>query len=264
MLTEKGKEALENLLADDYFKDKIFTSKDVGIGGIILNGVAREGYLNKFDTKPVTYSLAKDAKEEYERRKPKSFSSYSFKEFEKQSQMSYLQLCDYLIDKYGIVDGNYFLTETCASQNQKIKRKKEGLYIHHIREDQKIMLNVQEHALECPFEWQMGANLVYANIFEHLLLHMLISLENKLSMSDNLEICGIGGVINYMGPILYARYEEKKHCENDDNPTIEEISFSDYKEIMEEFFEALAELNSLGADMYKEQYEANIEAKRYV
>lgn len=232
MLTEKGTEAFEFILAN-YKVDEEFKSKDIGFAPATLTALVKDGYLNKKDTKPITYSLAKDAKEKYENQKPKKdFAPYSLEEYEEEQAMSYDELCKYLIKKYGIVAGDYFLKENCISQNQKIKRGKEGLYIHHYYEKKYIMLCNTEWASKHNFEYQKGENLVYCNIFEHLLLHIKITLSYLMKnngVSDG-EFPGIGGVVNHIGPAIYAKFYKGESL-------VENISKEEFNSIMESFFD---------------------------
>lgn len=90
--------------------------------------------------------------------------------------LPYNQLVYYLQDKYGIVQGNYFITPTCATKNKKIMRSKEGLFCHHIKEDEGGNLSQPDIAKQFPYEWQCSYNLVYCNYLEHLILHMKVSI----------------------------------------------------------------------------------------
>lgn len=99
---------------------------------------------------------------------------YSKEELYKEKEMNYEELCDYLIKKYGAVQGNYFLTESMKSKNQKITRGNEGLFVHHTYERKYIMLSNPAFASRHRFEYQFGENLVYCNYIEHFLLHLKI------------------------------------------------------------------------------------------
>lgn len=231
MLTEKGTEAFEFILTH-YKVGEEFKSKDIGFAPATLTTLVKEGYLNKKDTKPITYFLAKDAKEKYEKKKPKKdFIPYSAEEYLKEEQMPYNELCKYLINKYGIVDGDYFLNENCTSVNQKIKRGKEGLYIHHYYEKDHIMLCDSKWASQHTFDYQKGKNLIYCNIFEHLLLHMKITfyIILKNNGAPDGEFPGIGGVINHIGPAIYAKFYKGESL-------VENISEEQFNSIMESFF----------------------------
>lgn len=85
--------------------------------------------------------------------------------------------CNHLLEKYGVVGGDYF-TST-FSQNMTIKRADEGLYIHHIDEDKVANLSNYEVARANSFDYQKADHLVYADLFEHILLHILIGEQNK-------------------------------------------------------------------------------------
>lgn len=104
-----------------------------------------------------------------------------------QLKMSYIDLVSHLIAKYGPVNGDYFLNETCRSKNLKITRRKEGLFCHHIDENKAIKLSNPEFAIKHPFAYQKAERLVYCDILEHLILHIKIIEESKAKM------VGIGG-----------------------------------------------------------------------
>lgn len=236
MLTEKGTEAFEFILIH-YKTGEGFKSKDIGFAPATLIALVKEGYLNKKDTKPVTYFLVEGAKEEYEKKKPKKdFLPYSFEEYKEEQKMSYDELCNYLIKKYGVVAGDYFLKENCISQNKKIKRNKEGLYIHHYYEKDHIMLCNSEWASQHTFDYQKGKNLIYCNIFEHLLLHIKITLgyirKSFGAPDDDGEFPGIGGVVNYIGPAIYAKFYKGE-------PLVENISEKEFNSIMKSFFDKI-------------------------
>lgn len=98
-------------------------------------------------------------------------------EYERVKQFNYSAYCDYLLEKYGKVDGDYFSSN--FTPNMSIKRSEEGLQIHHIREDVATNLSNVEFAKEQSFDFQRAENLVYANLIEHLFLHILIGEQNK-------------------------------------------------------------------------------------
>lgn len=99
-------------------------------------------------------------------------------------RMSYCELCNYLKDKYGGVNENYFLDSGCTRVNLSIKRAKEGLEIHHIAEAEPHVydLSTSAQAKKYPFDYQSKENLCYCNLLEHLLLHMLINIERSNTM----------------------------------------------------------------------------------
>ena len=140
-------------------------------------------------------------------------------EIKKLQSFKYERLCRYLKEKYGEVEGPYFVNKNCKTKNESIKRTNEGLFIHHIYEKQAIMLSHPEYAVNQPFEWQKGCNLVYCNYFEHMLLHVAIVKEFLETEAQNTKTAvGIGGLINYIIPEIidyingyeYARDYMKK------------------------------------------------------
>ncbi len=96
-------------------------------------------------------------------------------ELYKELKMSYYELQEYLLQKYGGAQGNYFLTSECRSKNKKNSRTSEGLYCHHMDEDKGGNLSEPVSAKRQPFEWQYRERLVYCNILEHLILHIKIA-----------------------------------------------------------------------------------------
>lgn len=139
-------------------------------------------------------------------------------EYNEVRNLTYLEYCDYLQNKYGIGLSDY-MTKTW-NKNQKVTRTKEGLMAHHKYEDHAIMLSTKEYAMQNPFEWQLAKNIVYCDYLEHLFLHILIC-ENPAEDKNEGEAVGIGGVINYIVPELndfYSGWETReawrKNCHN--------------------------------------------------
>lgn len=100
----------------------------------------------------------------------------------KEVKMTYYELCDYLIQKYGPAEYNYFPNKECRKKNSKVSRTKEGLYCHHIDEDEGGNLSNPPQARIQPYEWQKKENLVYCNLIEHLILHMKIDVARQKRM----------------------------------------------------------------------------------
>ena len=124
-------------------------------------------------------------------------------EFEKVKEMTYVQYCDYLQEKYGIGRADYMTR--AFNKNQKVSRTSEGLIAHHKAEDKMILLSTKAIAEKCPYEWQQKENIVYCDYLEHLLLHVLICKypsQDKVPLAD----VGIGGVINFIVPELNDLY----------------------------------------------------------
>lgn len=96
-------------------------------------------------------------------------------EIYKELQMSYNELQQYLLKKYGGAVCDYFATPECRSKSKKISRTSEGLYCHHMDEDKGGNLGNASQARLQPYEWQRKERLVYCNILEHLILHIKIA-----------------------------------------------------------------------------------------
>ena len=96
-------------------------------------------------------------------------------EIYKELKMSYGELQQYLLKKYGGAVYDYFHTPECKTKNRKVTRTKEGLYCHHMDEDKGGSLSDPLKARMQPFEWQKKERLVYCNILEHLILHIKIA-----------------------------------------------------------------------------------------
>lgn len=100
----------------------------------------------------------------------------------KEVKMTYYELCKYLIQKYGPAEYNYFTKPECKYKNKKVSRTKEGLYCHHMDEDEGGNLSNPPQARIQPYEWQKKENLVYCNLIEHLLLHIKIDVLRQNGM----------------------------------------------------------------------------------
>lgn len=130
-------------------------------------------------------------------------SIFTMEEYEQVKDMTYIEYCDYLQNKYGIAQCDY-MTKS-FNKIQKVTRTKEGLIVHHKFEDHAIMLCNKEYAEKNPFEWQKKENLIYCNYLEHLFLHILIC-EHPAPDANPFEAVGIGGAINHIIPELNDFY----------------------------------------------------------
>lgn len=107
----------------------------------------------------------------------------------KELSLSYNELTEYLLEKYGAAKADYFCTPQCRSRNNAVSRTKEGLFCHHIDEDRGGNLSKSHSALIQPFEWQRKERLVYCNYLEHLLLHIKIAvLRQKAPLATPIDI----------------------------------------------------------------------------
>ena len=139
-------------------------------------------------------------------------------EYKNVEKLNYLEYCDYLQKKYGIGLCDYMTPNW--TKNPKVTRTKDGLYAHHKYEDHAIMLSHPEYAKNNPYEWQKKENIVYCNLLEHLLLHILIC-ENPAENKNVNERVGIGGVVNYIVPELndvysgwVSKHAWQRNCHN--------------------------------------------------
>lgn len=196
--TPKGLSAIKAILAK-YREGERFYASDIGYAGGTLTALAKDGYLIREQGKKISYYYTSKEKAKTLNELPKEFSEYTNEEFFAQTKMSYAELVAYCKDKYGAVTGNYFCTEEMRSENPKIKRGSEGLYIHHIYEDRAVMLGNPLVAHKHPWEYQEGKNLVYCNIAEHLLLHIAIVEEMTIAkIKDYGCFPGVGGAVNFI------------------------------------------------------------------
>ena len=155
-------------------------------------------------------------------------------EIKNQLSMTYDELVDYLLKKYGSAQYDYFCNESCKSKNPKVSRTNEGLFCHHIDENKAILLCNDKFAVNNPFEYQKANRLVYCNVLEHLILHIKIVEEPKNENANPLEIQGICGIIRFICPQIndyFNDYEFKKQYYIDVYNLIEN-NFNDYINIL--------------------------------
>lgn len=132
--------------------------------------------------------------------------------------LSYSQLVQYLIKKYGeVLDEFYreksyqrFLNKEIKSITRgKYSRAKEGLYCHHILENKYENISSKDFIahFKYPYEYHKKENLVYCDLIEHLILHVLITKETKGEY-------GVRGLCVYLKPTIKEwyidEYEPKK------------------------------------------------------
>ncbi|MCD8208027.1 MAG: hypothetical protein LUD72_08835 [Bacteroidales bacterium] len=124
-------------------------------------------------------------------------------EYEKVKGASYSQYCVYLQKKYGLPKSAYM--NEMWGKTQGITRTREGLFIHHIREDTAVMLSDPAHAKKAPYSYQLPENLCYCDWLEHLYLHVLIC-EHPARSWDGKDKVGIEGVMSFFVPELNDLY----------------------------------------------------------
>lgn len=128
---------------------------------------------------------------------------------------NYDECCAYLLDKYGVAIDDYFSKpsyerfkkgEIKAPGKKKITRTNEGLYIHHVDEDKQILIADPKAIIkfDIPFMYQEKERLVYCNLIEHAILHILIAKKDvkEGTKGNNFQVHGIGGYINFIRPQL--------------------------------------------------------------
>ena len=162
-------------------------------------------------------------------------------EIKNQLKMTYDELVDYLLKKYGPAQYDYFCNESCKSKNSKVSRTNEGLYCHHIDENKAILLSNDKFAVNNPFEYQKANRLVYCNVLEHLILHIKIVEEPKNENANQMEIQGIGGAVCFICPQIndyFNGYEFKQQYLINIFNLIEN-NFNDYIDILEYFLDVV-------------------------
>lgn len=112
--------------------------------------------------------------------------------------MTYFEVIDYLLNKYGPVKYTY------GSRLNRGYAK--GLFVHHI-EEYKITALSSTHAKKKYREYQKPAHLCFCNYLEHFLLHLIIAREFLKE-----KALSAGGLGNYIYPDLYQFFINKKRC----------------------------------------------------
>lgn len=114
----------------------------------------------------------------------------SYKEYLDLLSMNYEEAVDWLLQKYGAAQDDYFKEYSYQRfMNGEIKnitkgkasRTNEGLYCHHIDETKWLKISDQNFVKEynIPFENQRKNRLVYCDLVEHTILHVLIIKETS-------------------------------------------------------------------------------------
>lgn len=144
-------------------------------------------------------------------------------------EMPYLKVITLLIKKYGEVTDDYYKEksykkflngEIKSIRKGKFSKTKEGLYCHHIFEDQYDNLSNPQFIrnYRYDYEYQKKENLVYCDLFEHLILHTLIAKESN-------GIHGLAGYLVFILPNIEEWYvseiepilEWQKYCKDKAN-----------------------------------------------
>ena len=110
----------------------------------------------------------------------------NLKEYQKIQSYSYNHFCEFLLCKNGSVKEPYFKNK--FTKNGSISKK--GFEVHHILEDRVPNLSNPLYAIQFPSSFQEPKNLLYCDILEHYLLHILIveEIKNAKLVSDEIKI----------------------------------------------------------------------------
>ena len=162
-------------------------------------------------------------------------------EIVKEVKMTYYELQEYLLKKCGPAKYDYFTKPECIYKNKKVSRTKEGLYCHHMDEDEGGNLSNPPQARQQCFEWQKKERLVYCNAIEHLILHMKINILRQKRMlevpSDISAFFTTGGVF-WITMILDDMYMNGGPKADWMKPCYERIqeNYNDYISLMKSYF----------------------------
>lgn len=128
----------------------------------------------------------------------------NLEEYGRVKEMSYDKYCDYLRRKYGCPKHDY--------PNVADARPSEGLFIHHIGENEIANLSNESIRVESDHKYQTPEMLCYCDWLEHLLLHIMIGEETVGTTNLGLEGC-----FTYLLPALRDFFEDgKKTCKYND------------------------------------------------
>ena len=128
----------------------------------------------------------------------------NLEEYDRVKEMSYGEYCDYLRRKYGCPKHDY--------PNTADARPSEGLFIHHIGENEIANLSNESIRVESDHKYQTPEMLCYCDWLEHLLLHIMIGEETAGTTNLGLEGC-----FTYLLPALRDFFEDgKKTCKYND------------------------------------------------
>ena len=128
----------------------------------------------------------------------------NLEEYGRVKEMSYDKYCDYLRGKYGCPKHDY--------PNTADARPLEGLFIHHIGENEIANLSNESIRIESDHKYQTPEMLCYCDWLEHLLLHIMIGEETAGTTNLGLEGC-----FTYLLPALRDFFEDgKKTCKYND------------------------------------------------
>lgn len=134
--------------------------------------------------------------------------------YKKLLSMNYDGAVETLLQKYGPVLDNYFKEKSYAKFLDGINksigigdhtRTTDGLYVHHIDEINHLNLSQFSYIREYryPFELHKKERLVYCDLIEHAILHVLIAIESSFEY-------GFPGYADHIRPDIKEWYLDKK------------------------------------------------------
>lgn len=136
-------------------------------------------------------------------------------EYLSKRKLSYDEYVAELKEKYGEATVDYFSENSyrrlmnneikSLATARQISRTSEGLYCHHVDEDKQISISSVGYirAFQIPFDCQRKERLVYCNLIEHAILHVLIATEH--SEPENNQQLGLSGYAQFIRPELIER-----------------------------------------------------------
>ena len=128
--------------------------------------------------------------------------------------MTYDSAISLLKTKYGPVPQPYFTESSYQNffagviyepvRSSGISRTRDGLYVHHVLESEMPLLSTPEFLQEkqLSFDFQNSENLVYVNLLEHFILHIIIGRESNGEF-------GYSGAYAFIGPELISWFYDK-------------------------------------------------------
>ena len=114
---------------------------------------------------------------------------------------SYDEYVSYLQNKYGLPTQPYYRwsDDNTTLIKGRVSRTKEGLQVHHVKENTVSGLSKPETARLYDISYQSPENLCYCNLLEHFLLHIKIAEMYRDDKSD-MTLCDAG--INWLALII--------------------------------------------------------------
>ena len=182
-----------------------------------------------------------------------------YKEYLDLLSKTYEEAVEFLLQKYGPALDDYYREKSYQRfmngeikniSKGKISRTNEGLYCHHIDEIKWLKVSDKNFVMRfnIPFEHQRKDRLVYCDLIEHSILHILITMETSYEF-------GYQGYKVYLRPIIEDWYLNKiiprpKWMQNCYNKS--------FLEVQEAFNILKAMQSKLGKSYYKKKEEERI------